>query len=82
MSDKEGGGRRESAASRVDVDMVKPDAQHTEVEDTVPKPESIRNMTDEEIQKLRTDMVRKMDLVIMPIMGILYLLNCEFPHVY
>lgn len=81
MSDKNGEGRRVSAASGADVDMVKPDAQHTELEDTVPKPESIRNMTDEEIQKLRTVMVRKIDLVIMPIMGILYLLNCEFPDV-
>lgn len=77
MSDKNGEGRRASTAHTdppMDVDMVKAEAQHTE--DAVPKPESIRNMTDEELQVLRTKMVRKMDAVIMPIMGILYLLNC------
>ena len=82
MSDKNVDGRPASAASNVDEDMVKADVQHTEAGDAVPTPESIRNMTDEEIQKLRKKMVRKMDMVIMPIMGILYLLNCEFLSVH
>lgn len=38
-------------------------------------PESIRNMDDQELNVLRKKMVRKMDAVIMPIMGILYILN-------
>ncbi|TPX11277.1 uncharacterized protein E0L32_001095 [Thyridium curvatum] len=44
-------------------------------EETVPRPESIANMSDAEIQAMETSMVRKMDMVIMPIMGILYILN-------
>ena len=34
-------------------------------EDAVAKPESIRNMSDEELRVLEKKMVRKMDLVIM-----------------
>uniref|UniRef100_A0A8H7MZ28 Major facilitator superfamily (MFS) profile domain-containing protein n=1 Tax=Bionectria ochroleuca TaxID=29856 RepID=A0A8H7MZ28_BIOOC len=41
----------------------------------LPKPESIANMSDEDLGTLRKKMVRKMDMVIMPIMGILYILN-------
>ncbi|CAI6089327.1 unnamed protein product [Clonostachys chloroleuca] len=41
----------------------------------LPKPESIANMSDEDLGTLRKRMVRKMDMVIMPIMGILYILN-------
>lgn len=62
----------------VDVDILKEEAQEVHHE-AVPKPESIRNMTDAELTALRNKMVRKMDMVIMPIMGILYLLNCELP---
>ncbi|KAL1902336.1 hypothetical protein Sste5346_001312 [Sporothrix stenoceras] len=42
---------------------------------TVPRPDSIANMSDEELRRLSVKMTRKMDLVIMPIMGILYILN-------
>ncbi|CAK7246175.1 MAG: hypothetical protein STHCBS139747_007798 [Sporothrix thermara] len=42
---------------------------------TVPKPDSIANMSDEELRQLSVKMTRKVDLVIMPIMGILYILN-------
>ncbi|KAI0884330.1 major facilitator superfamily domain-containing protein [Annulohypoxylon maeteangense] len=64
-------------ASVGDDDMVKYDLEHSEqtAEDAVEKPESIRDMSAEEIRKLEIKMVRKMDLVIMPIMGILYILN-------
>ncbi|KAM5346304.1 hypothetical protein ACJ41O_009309 [Fusarium nematophilum] len=41
----------------------------------VATPESLRGMTGEELRKLETGLVRKMDIVIMPIMGILYILN-------
>lgn len=34
-------------------------------EETVPRPESIANMSDAEIQAMETSMVRKMDMVIM-----------------
>lgn len=66
-------------ASVGDEDLVKYDVEHSEAtaQYAVEKPESIRNMSAEEIKKLETRMVRKMDFVIMPIMGILYLLNCE-----
>ncbi|XDG02420.1 hypothetical protein ABKA04_002035 [Annulohypoxylon sp. FPYF3050] len=64
-------------ASVGDEDLVKYDVEHSEAtaQHAVEKPESIRNMSAEEIKKLETRMVRKMDFVIMPIMGILYLLN-------
>ncbi|KAI1214722.1 major facilitator superfamily domain-containing protein [Annulohypoxylon truncatum] len=64
-------------ASVGDEDLIKYDLEHSEVatQHVVEKPESIRNMSAEEIKKLETKMVRKMDCVIMPIMGILYLLN-------
>ncbi|KAI1400811.1 major facilitator superfamily domain-containing protein [Hypoxylon fuscum] len=60
-----------------DKDFVKTDLEHLEKteEDVVRKPDSIRNLSDVELQKLETKMVRKMDAVIMPIMGILYILN-------
>ncbi|SPO01722.1 related to nicotinamide mononucleotide permease [Cephalotrichum gorgonifer] len=57
----------------VDVDVMKEEAHI--VEDAVPKPDSIRDLTEEELQDLKKRIVRKMDMVIMPIMGILYLLN-------
>ncbi|VUC22536.1 unnamed protein product [Clonostachys rosea] len=44
-------------------------------EHTLPKPESIANMSEGDLGTLRKRMVRKMDMVIMPIMGILYILN-------
>ncbi|CAK7211100.1 hypothetical protein SCUCBS95973_001016 [Sporothrix curviconia] len=55
---------------------------HVEVDDdqkgdfsVVQKPESIRNMTDEEIRAFERRMVRKLDFVIIPIIGILYVFN-------
>jgi hypothetical protein len=33
--------------------------------DGIPKPESIRHMTDEELLRLKTKMVRKLDMIIM-----------------
>lgn len=41
----------------------------------VQKPESIRNMTHDEIRALERRMVRKLDFVIIPIIGILYVFN-------
>ncbi|KAH8881032.1 MFS general substrate transporter [Thozetella sp. PMI_491] len=67
-----------------DPEVVKHEANpvHEELSDektaplsTVPKPESIASMTDEELRQLEVSMVRKLDFVIMPIMGILYILN-------
>lgn len=77
MPTKHGEGRTASINDApMDVDMAKTEAQHTE--GSVPKPESIQDMTDGELDALKKKMVRKMDMVIMPIMGILYLLNCWF----
>ncbi|RAO68855.1 uncharacterized protein BHQ10_004867 [Talaromyces amestolkiae] len=63
-------------------DIIKEDIIQTEMEESgngleqvIPKPESIRDMSPEELQRLETRMVRKVDMVIMPIMGVLYLLN-------
>lgn len=76
MSTKLDEGRLASTNDAMDVDIAKAEAQHTE--GSVPKPESIQDMTDGELEVLKKKMVRKMDSVIMPIMGILYLLNCLF----
>ncbi|KAH8169822.1 major facilitator superfamily protein [Sarocladium implicatum] len=51
------------------------DVKGQQVEDAAPIPESLRAMSPEEIRTLEKKMVRKMDIVIMPIMGILYVLN-------
>lgn len=55
---------------------------HVEVDDdqkgdfsVVQKPESIRNMTHDELRALERHMVRKLDFVIIPIIGILYVFN-------
>ncbi|OKL59295.1 hypothetical protein UA08_05219 [Talaromyces atroroseus] len=62
--------------------IAKEDVAHLEVADkgkdfdnVVEKPESIRGLSPAELQKLETKMVRKIDMVIMPIMGVLYILN-------
>ncbi|VUC35634.1 unnamed protein product [Clonostachys rosea] len=44
---------------------------------TKPKPESIANLSDEELAVMEKKMVRKVDMVVMPIIGILYILNCK-----
>ncbi|KAH8647887.1 major facilitator superfamily domain-containing protein [Xylariales sp. PMI_506] len=41
----------------------------------IPKPDSIRGMSDAELKKLEKGILRKLDVIIMPIMGILYILN-------
>ncbi|KAI5865657.1 MFS general substrate transporter [Durotheca rogersii] len=45
------------------------------VEDVIPKPENIQGLSDADLKALEKKMVQKLDLVIMPIMGILYILN-------
>jgi hypothetical protein len=64
-------------------DDLKSGANHIEIEDggkgtdhIIAKPESIRHMSTDELKKLETKMVRKIDMVIMPIMAVLYILNC------
>ncbi|CRG86568.1 putative transporter C1683,12 [Talaromyces islandicus] len=63
-------------------DDLKSGANHIEIEDggkqvddIIVKPESIRGMSTDELKKLETKMVRKIDMVIMPIMAVLYILN-------
>jgi hypothetical protein len=46
-----------------DEKLLMPETKH--LEEVVAKPESIRGMSDAELQNLETRMVRKMDLVIM-----------------
>lgn len=55
-----------------DENIVKEDIAHLEVEENnkdvdnvIEKPESIRNLSPEELQQLETRMVRKIDMVIM-----------------
>ncbi|KAM0750917.1 MFS general substrate transporter [Meredithblackwellia eburnea MCA 4105] len=43
--------------------------------DVATKPESLRNLTEEEIAVLDRQLTRKMDLIILPVIGILYILN-------
>jgi MFS family permease len=38
-------------------------------------PESLRNLTEDEIATLNRKLVRKIDLIVLPIIGILYILN-------
>ncbi|KAH7029884.1 putative MFS transporter [Microdochium trichocladiopsis] len=64
-----------SHVSAVDADLNKDVADYTNGEHVIPKPESFRDMSPEELQKLEKKMVRKMDAVILPIMGVLYILN-------
>lgn len=47
-------------------------------QDRIPKPDSIANLSQEELNAMEKAMVRKADIWIMPIIGILYILNCEF----
>ncbi|EON97205.1 putative mfs transporter protein [Phaeoacremonium minimum UCRPA7] len=61
--------------STLDDEILKSEMKHVEGEEPVTMPESLRGMSEADLQKLETKMVRKMDLVIMPIMGILYILN-------
>ncbi|KAK8123986.1 MFS general substrate transporter [Apiospora kogelbergensis] len=65
-----------------DGDFSKSGAQHVDealsksVEDyAIATPESLRDMTDDDLQKLETKMVRKVDFVILPIITVLYILN-------
>lgn len=57
-----------------DVDINKVAVATT---DAVSRPASLRGMSDDEIKLLDKRMVRKLDFVIMPIMGILYIMNCK-----
>lgn len=47
------------------------------VEDHHSMPDSLRSLTDEERRNIEKKVVRKADLVIMPIIGLLYILNCK-----
>jgi hypothetical protein len=64
-------------------DDLKSGADHIEIEDDgkqvddiIVKPESLRYLSADELKNLETKMVRKIDMVIMPIMAVLYILNC------
>ncbi|EPE04637.1 mfs transporter [Ophiostoma piceae UAMH 11346] len=65
----------------MDDDILKVSPSHAEgldtkvVDHSVPKPESIRNMSDAELAALQKKMVRQLDCVIIPIVGILYVFN-------
>ncbi|KAI1100139.1 major facilitator superfamily domain-containing protein [Jackrogersella minutella] len=64
-------------ASAVDEDLAKCDIEHAEkaVQDAVLKPPSIQHMSNAELKEMENKMVLKMDILIMPIMGVLYILN-------
>lgn len=41
------------------------------------KPESLSHLSEDELVMLDKKMVKKMDMVIMPIISVLYILNCK-----
>ena len=45
-------------------------------ERVIARPASLQNLSDDEFRQLDKRMVRKLDIVIVPIIGILYILNC------
>ena len=51
--------------SAVPSAVALPDKESLHSQHAIPKPESIRDLSDEELAKLRKKMVRKMDMVIM-----------------
>lgn len=55
---------KDAASSQLDVAVI-----------TQRVPESLRNMDEEEKARLNKKLVRKMDAIILPIIGILYILN-------
>lgn len=59
---------------------VVPDEAIGIVEDfpPVPMPDSLQNYTEAELKDLERRLVRKADFTIMPIVGILYILNCSY----
>lgn len=65
-------GKETSRPASAGEDIVKEDIAHLEVEENnkdvdnvIEKPESIRNLTPEDLEQLETRMVRKIDMVIM-----------------
>lgn len=58
---------------------VVPDEAIGIVEDfpPVPMPDSLQNYTEAELKEIERRLVRKADFTIMPIVGILYILNCS-----
>lgn len=66
----------------IDTDTKQPnvieglDTQGT-FESIKPKPDSIANLSEDELASIEKKMIRKMDLVILPLVGFLYILNCE-----
>ena len=59
----------------VDEPKAATDHDHAHLE-TMPMPTSIRDMTADERGAIIRKIVRKMDMVIMPIIALLYILNC------
>jgi hypothetical protein len=59
----------------VDEPKAAVDRDHAHLE-TMSMPSSIRDMTEDERGAIIRKMVRKMDTVIMPIIALLYILNC------
>ena len=55
---------KDAASSQLDIAVI-----------TQRVPESLRNMDEEEKSRLNKKLVRKMDAIILPIIGILYILN-------
>lgn len=63
---------KETVSSKADVEDV---AMGTSEAVYQRMPESLRSLADEEIKALNKKLVQKLDLVILPIIGILYILN-------
>lgn len=63
---------------------VVPDEAIGIVEDfpPVPMPDSLQHYTEAELKEIEKRLKRKADFTIMPIVGILYILNCLSPPLY
>ena len=57
------------------VEISEPEDLKAHQDDQLPRPESLRGLTDEEIKKLGVKTTLKLDLIIMPALTIMYILN-------
>jgi hypothetical protein len=58
-----------------DCEIVKSNLHHNDDNDTLPYPESLQNMSEEAITQLGKKTTLKMDLIVMPALVIMYILN-------
>lgn len=57
------------------VETFEPEDLKSHQDDSLPRPESLRGLTDDEIKKLGVKTTLKLDLIVMPALTIMYILN-------